>query len=146
MRLKSLQDYKNWWGKSHHRCAVASAGNSHFYFVARAAEKSPALPLLAFATLFLSEWVLHGWRESSAPCLFMLHEELLSLCSGFMTKPLIVHSGSDASVCSRITPDECLGQPLRYLLHLLKNSRMRREVCQLILSAVDLKRLGSVCL
>lgn len=49
-------------------------------------------------------------------------------------------------LCSRITPDECLGQPLRYLLHLLKNSRMRREICQLILSAVDLKRLGSVCL
>lgn len=39
------------------------------------------------------------WLEGElCSCLFMLHEELLSLCSGFMTKPLIVHSGSDASV------------------------------------------------
>lgn len=126
-------------GESHTLMCCCFCRKLTLLFCTRVAQKSPTPPFLSFATLFLWEWLLCDSRDSSAPpCLFMLHIQLLSLCShplqwvhdevpdfAFRLRHLRLRRRF-AEICSRITPDECLGQPLRYLLHLLKNSSMRK--------------------
>lgn len=108
----------------------------------------------------ISVRVTAPWLEGKlcSPCLFMLHIQLLSLGS----HPL--QWGHDkvpdftlrlrhlrlcrrfSEICSRITPGDVWGSHSGIFSIYWKTAGWGREVCQLVLSAVDLKRLWDVCL